>query len=249
MADQAFPHLSRAPVVEAAIELRARFDAPVADSCFGRFRELLADSFSGHQNIRFIAPNVLIGDEGLNVSASVTTSLIGVRLENAEKTMVVQAKNDGLTVSRMTPYTSWPALIGEVRTLWGHYSQTFRPTEVVRVGARYINRIELPETVVDFDVLFTAGPKVAPALPQGLAQFLTRMVIPIEAHRAILTLIQSFQSTPGGAPAVMLDIDAGCPIPMSPEGDDIWAQLEELRSVKNQAFFGSLHQKAWERYL
>ena len=166
--------------------------------------------------------------------------------------MIVQAKNDGLVVSRLPPYDSWETLIAEVRSLWVVYFKVFAPSSVMRLGVRYINRIDLEyvDGRIDFDTVFTAGPQIPPGLPQTLETFATRIVMPMPDQHATLAIVQALEApTVDGTHTALLDLDAFTNTLMKPDTQEIWDQLDRLRKVKNTAFFESLLKPIWEKYL
>lgn len=244
------PHLTKAPIAEAAIEIRAALALPVPEELFSKFHQLNAKKYPTHHAIRFIASHIQIEKEP-TARTDTSMSLIGARLESGDKKTVVQAKSDGLTVSRLEPYESWEALIAEVRLLWSVYGEVFTPSAVVRLGVRYINRIPLSyiDGRIDLDDVFTAGPKIPPALPQTLEQYATRIVLPFEKEQATLAIVQALDPPIASGPhSALLDLDAFTNTAMKPDTDSMWNQLEALRGVKNDAFFGSLHTKIWEAF-
>ena len=104
----------------------------------------------------------------------------------------------------------------------------------------------------NFDDILTAGPKVPPSLPQGVTQFATRVMVPIDARGVLLSVAQSYEGTPAvstSEQAVLLDIDASIYTNLATDASEIWSRLTSLRDVKNMAFFGSLRKLHWERYL
>jgi uncharacterized protein (TIGR04255 family) len=248
-----YPNLSKAPVAEAVIEVRVRMAGPVADGSYLAFRDRLKGKLPKAQNIRFVMAHLHF-DSAEAVKNDLAHSLIGVRLDSEDGKWVVQAKSDGLTVSRMAPYAKWDVLIAELQELWPEYVQVFQPEAIVRLGVRYINKIALPGSDhVDLDTVLTVGPKIPAQLPQNLSQFLTRVVLPIEGEGIVLVISQTLQPEPTDATAplghVLLDIDASCEESMAVESPDMWQRLSTLRDVKNMAFFGSLTEPTWRRFL
>lgn len=250
---QTYPHLTNAPIAEAVIEIRVRLSRPVGQDDFDAFKNRLIDQFPKAQSIRYVASHLHFdGDEQIKNDTS--TSLIGVRLDDEVGHWVVQAKSDGLAVSRLPPYESWNGLLEKLRLVWPAYVEIFEPEMVLRLGVRYINRVPLPETEnVDLDTVLTGAPKIPPELPQTLTQFVTRVVLPIPADGIVLTVLQSLEATPGDIDGrrahVVLDIDAACEQALSPNAPEIWGRLGALRSAKNMAFFGSLTKPTWEGFL
>lgn len=179
--------------------------------------------------------------------SSLPTVLHGVRMKSADKCDVATMTADSLRVSRLEPYASWEPLAAELRRLWPIYCAAFGVAQATRLGVRYINRIEFGAAdPVDFDAIFTAGPKIPSNLPQGLSEFVTRVVIPFDEQGATLAIVQRLEPSSDHA---LLDIDAFCARHFEPDSAQIWDQLEALRPIKNDAFFESLHRPVWERYL
>lgn len=250
---QKYPRLKKAPIAEAVVEIRVRLSRPVGQADFDAFRDRLKDQFPKAQNIRFLASHLQF-DGDAQFKSDTSTTLIGVRLDDFDGKWVVQAKSDGLAVSRLPPYESWDRLIERLRSLWPIYVEVFEPAAVLRLGARYINRVPLPDTEkVDLDKILTAGPKIPPGLPQTLSQFVTRVVFPVPDEGIVLTVLQSLEPTPGETSVsrahVVLDIDAACEQTLSPASPEMWGRLDSLREAKNMAFFGSLTKPILEGFM
>ncbi|MGI0034944.1 MAG: TIGR04255 family protein [Nitrososphaera sp.] len=223
---------------------------PVPPESFAIFRDRLKNKFPTAQNIRYVASHLQFEGED-SVKTDVSNTMFGVRLDDAERLWVVQGKSDGLAVSRLPPYESWDGLIAAVREVWPVYVETFQPDAVLRLGVRYINKIPLPEgESVDLDKVLTGAPKIPPILPQNLTEFVTRVVLPIEAEGIVLAIAQAMGSAAAAGPAhVVLDIDAACEESFAPESQEMWGKLAALREAKNVAFFGSLMEDTWRKFL
>lgn len=253
MAD--YPKLTQAPIAEAVVEIRVRMSGLVVPERYAAFKERLKAKFPKAQNIQFVSARLHFDfEDEAQSKKDLEQTLVGVRLDSEDGQWVVQAKNDGLTISRLPPYESWDALLAMVEGMWPEYVEVFKPEAVVRLGVRYINRIELPnQDCVDLDSILTVGPRIPPTLPQGLQQFLTRVVLPVEDKGIVLVISQTLQPKSPGPQAppghVLLDIDASCEESLAVNSPEVWAKLEALRKVKNMAFFGSVTEPTWRRYL
>lgn len=248
-----YPELKNAPIAEAVVEIRVRMTGPVANERYSTFTERLKAEYPNSKNIRFVTARLHF-DSDDEVKNDLANALVGVRLDSEDGKWVVQAKNDGLTVSRMRPYETWETLIAEVQGLWPRYVEVFAPEAVVRMGVRYINRIPLLGTdQVDLDSVLTVGPKIPAQLPQTLSQFLTRVVLPIEDSGIVLVISQSLQSEPVDSATplghVVIDIDASCEEGLAPDSPDMWKKLLALRDAKNMAFFGAVTEPTWRRFI
>jgi uncharacterized protein (TIGR04255 family) len=225
----------------------------VVQADFNAFRDRLKDKFPKAQDIRYVASHLQFGSDE-ELKNDVSTGLIGVRLDDQEGRWVVQAKSDGLAISRLPPYESWEGLVATLRALWPLYVEIFEPSAVLRLGVRYINRVPLPDAEnIDLDSLLTAGPKIPLTLPQTLTQFVTRVIFPLPAEGIVLTVLQALEPAPGDVAGrrahVVLDIDAACEQAMTPTAPGMWGRLDSLRDAKNMAFFGSLTEPTWKGFL
>jgi len=225
------------------IELRARFADPPDITALGRLRELLGSEFVTHRDIRLVQARLDFQSTG-EATNYLDNAIVGLRLDSEDGRWIVQASNTALAVSRLAPYETWEDLRTRTEAVWHHYCVLLKPIAVTRLGVRYINRIVLKGETIDFDHAFTAGPRIPSRMPQELAEFLQRTVIPIREQRVMLTLTQAMESSPP-PPAdpqvsVLLDIDAYNEDAHEVLSPDVWSTLERLREAKNLAFFSSL---------
>ena len=247
-----YPNLSKAPVVEAIIEIKVRMAQPVGADIYDAFRERLKDEYPTAKKIQFVSTQLNFNADAAFTN-DVSQSVVGVRLDDPTGQWVVQGKSDGFTVSRLTPYESWERLVARVRELWPTYVEMFRPEAVLRLGVRYINMVPLPnQSVVDLDAVLTAGPKIPDNLPKDLLEFITRLVIPFSDSGCTVTIQQALGTLAGGMkdgrPCVVVDIDAASEQSFDPGSSELWTRLEALREAKNLAFFNSLTVPTWEQF-
>lgn len=242
MPDAKHPHLSKAPIAEAVVELRVT-GHPAATDAIDRFAAALKSDYSKQEPLQQALGNLHLGET--MVRAEIPVSRIGVRLASGDNKDVVIGSTRSLVVSRLMPYESWDALIEKVVRVWPVYREHFGPSRVIRAGVRCINHIALGDETVDLDTIFTAGPKVPPALPQDLGQYSTRVVLPIEDDVGV-SIAQKLEPP---AKHVVLDIDAFSSMDAKPDDDaTLLGKLGTLHDLRNRAFFASLHQHVWEQY-
>ena len=242
--DRAF-HLDHAPIVEALIDFRVR---PVEGASVERLKAL-------HPLIRERYPVAAEGrqiyaqfglQDGKPITPSHSETLLGFRFESADRLYVFQAHKEGFTLSRMKPYQTWELLRDEARTLWEYYRQIAEPLAVTRTALRYINRLELP-LAVDCDHYLTVAPQVPPSLPQVVEGFLSRVVVPFDSGiQVVITQALEPANPITKTTPVILDIDVSLEKSFSIGDEGYWETLEQLRRLKNDAFFGSVTNKTLE---
>lgn len=168
----------------------------------------------------------------------------GVIMRSADEKWVVQFRLDGFTVSRLQPYGTWGELKGKASALWAKYSVAAKPIKIVRLASRFINRVQLP-IGESFEKTFLTNFVIGPTLPQSVAGYLLRVVIPFEEQQAVAIVTQSLE---GNSTDCILDLDAFSEQPQGFADSEMWERFDGLRDVKNRLFFGSFTEAALERF-
>jgi uncharacterized protein (TIGR04255 family) len=236
-----YPPLRRPPIVEGLIDFQ--FDQLPPSMLLTL--ELLQDVLPEYPVKRpqlAIAQSIQWSAEGGTTSQS-TADPIGFQFWSADNSRVVTARLNGLTVSSLAPYAGFDSLRNEAQRLWSLFCKHLTRPMVRRVALRYLNRLELPLPLADFFDFLKTAPTVAADLPQGLAQFSMRLVIPDVDSQSVGIVTEfwdgamdmSRQRLP-----VILDIDVFRMIATEASDEDLWTVVSELRGYKNRLFFGSI---------
>jgi uncharacterized protein (TIGR04255 family) len=243
-------HLSRAPITEALLDLRAvlarDFDVKGLEDIHDAIRDLYPK-----KDERRVGEFELIVNPGEDPKALPKRKGIhGYFFKSADDKRIVQCMRDGFTLNWLKPYESWEGLRDEAKKLWSIYCQSARPTSVTRIALRYINRLDIPLPLRDFSDFLTAPPSVPAALPQGVISFLSRVVThdPSTSANAVITQAMEALVTPEVAP-IVLDIDVYREVALAAESNDIWAIFEQLRQLKNKVFFESVTENTLELFI
>jgi uncharacterized protein (TIGR04255 family) len=178
---------------------------------------------------------------GPDVDVTTTTRQLqlGYLYISKDSKQTFQARRDGFTFSRLRPYTKWEQFRSEARKLWELYRATVPVENIIRIGVRYINRLELPFSngVVDFNDYLKTVPEVSRSLPQDLSSFFLQVLIPIPDISGMVAINEALiPSTEPGIVPVLLDIDLfrTHSIPQDEEG--LWMLFEQMRVTKNYIF-------------
>ncbi len=179
----------------------------------------------------------------------VTTSssdFSGYLFRSADTKQAVQALKQAFTFSRFKPYQDWETFSREARDLWSRYATLTKPEKVTRIGLRYINRLELPLPFNDLKEYLLTGPEIAPGLPQGMASFFFRVVLPIGDAEAFATVTETIAEgeEPKGVVPVILDVDVFRMGTFPIVAEKLWPAFDRLRELKNDLFFKTLTDKA-----
>lgn len=242
-----WPRLTHPPIREALIDVRI---ARQASECLPTLKALsdsLQDRFPQRRERSHWVAQFKFEPDRPTVMSSDPAAPDGYIQFSTDGDRAVQARLDGFTYSRINSYGNWNEFRDEARALWELYADALNQVVARRIAVRFINRLVLPLPCRFEDYLQTI-PKVAPALPQALAEMLLRLVIPFPDKDAMVVLTQSLDA--GDSPetiGVILDIDAFRPLPaVGAPSNAIWDGFEVLREVKNQVFFESLTERILE---
>lgn len=243
---QAARHYTRAPIIEAIIDLRVTLPEGTDLQTLAQFQSHIADGFPAMEPL-ITGSLTLQAGQSFQIGASQQQN--GFQFRSTDGTRVFQATLAGFTYNRLPPYDTWEVFRDEAKSLWSIYQEVCRPSSVTRAAMRYINRLELPGPSLDFKDYLRTGPEIAPQLPQGLSSFFMQLQIPQEDLNCMLIVNEALAPTmvPGVVP-VILDIDLFREQVWQSDDEEIWRFLENLRDRKNLVFEASLTDKAKELF-
>lgn len=237
-------HLSNAPIVEALIDFRVKLPSTFEITKFLPLKEKLSadyPKFQGKRRVQFRT-----GVKGAQFQQTVQDEgLAGYWITSADEKNVAQFRIDGFTFSRLQPYTKWESVLAEAKRLWELYDNVASPEFITRIAVRYINQMNIPFPINDFDSYLTSPPRVPKTLPQSISDFLTRIVICDKEHDIFANVTQALQKSDKlNYVTVILDIDVYKKKEVGFDENEIWPTFQILRDLKNRIFFDSIKEKA-----
>lgn len=244
-------HLAKAPIAEAIMDIQ--FVVP--DSSVNRSKAVLGPYWhAGWEKQEQRTFSAQISPAAGEISAGPST-LDAYGALSPDGTEVIRVGSDRVTVSRLKTYTNWEDLWARTLEAFQPFVEASCPTEVRRVGARFINRLAAADALGSYERLLERPPLMV--LREGLegariANFLRRHVVEDlpGGFTAILT-IGSVTPAPGEQATsigpVVLDIDVfkKCQLPI--DIGVIKSEFDRIRDIKNELFFGSLTDECLER--
>lgn len=241
-------HLRNAPIIEAVFDFKVKAASDFQAEDFKVLREELAPRFpimeaahSSQVRIEFKAAPPDVNTEHFGH--------VGYFFKSQDGKQIAQFRVDGFTLNKLAPYTSWDELFPIATELWGRYRDVATPQTVTRLAIRYINHIDLPWDVADFDDYLRAGPIVPKELPQLVPAFLLQSLIVDSELDIAANVTQRLQTSPSEHKhTVILDIDAFKTVDLPPDDLRIEGTINQLRVFKNEIFFNFLTEAAIGRY-
>ncbi len=244
-----FENLPNAPIVEAVIHWQARSESiQNHEQFYDQLKERLEgypDSHPEHE-IKFQAE---IGPEGVATNLG-NPSWSSFRFTSADGLNIAHFKRDGFAFSRLKPYENWGSFEAEAQRLWNIYLELAEPPEVQRLGVRFINLIS-PVQSEQFSDLLEIPPKSPKGMPMPIQGFMHKTTYGIPEYPYNLNVIQAMQPpipsrTEGFG--LILDIDVFTTHAVEPKEELLKQHLDEMRWIKDKAFFTFLKEDAIKKY-
>jgi uncharacterized protein (TIGR04255 family) len=234
---ESFPHLTRAPIVEALIHWRARAQKQLeADALSAALAERLPQ-YPIREPIQHLEMMATFSGGGDSSSVRQKRDWQGLRLKTEDGSYVVQFQRDGLTFRRSKNYERWEAFTKAAKDVWQAYVEIAAPVEIERLGVRFINH--LPDATGETLSQYLREPPTCPSnLP--LKEFVYQSSFSVPGHPFGIRVIKVMQpSMPDvqQSSGLFVDIDVFSTkaIPIEPAVlDDAFAQM---RWLKNKVFF------------
>jgi uncharacterized protein (TIGR04255 family) len=229
-----YPHLSRAPILEALIDLRVEARAGMVLDELNPMHDALGGP--GHY------PEVISRRDArvtFGASLNMAEQAVGLMYRSADQRRVVQAQLGGFSFSRLPPYHDWDDLVAGARAAWNLYVGIARPVRVTRFAVRTINRMPLPMPVGDLREWLRTIPDLPTTVPQVVSELFSRIVLPMPDGQTRVILTQAVEPLPPGGTecVVIFDIDVFREGDFPTAGEAVWDGLSHLRGLKNTFFF------------
>lgn len=239
-------HYQKPPITEAIIDLRVELPTATRLIELNKAHEGEEVTYPTVEELHAAFGQMQIGPQ---VSATAGSQHIGYLFRSGEGRQIYQARLDGFTISRLAPYENWHAFRGEARRLWDIYRTVTKPSRVIRLAVRYINRIDIPLPLKDFKDYLRTVPEVSPDLPQGLSGYFMQLAVPLEDIKSLALINETIiEPVSQDVVSVVLDIDIFRTADLPTDEEGIWAFFEELGARKNEVFEACITDKARELF-
>ena len=239
---ESFPHLAHAPITEAVLEVKTRAEGPWEEA---EIREALGAQLPDYPKMesrREMEQKVLVQPGKIPEHTVNDLGWTGIGCRSEDEKQVGQFHRDAFSFSRLQPYETWEQFEAEAVRLWRIHAALARPSEVQRVGLRFINKIPVPTGGLDLDDYLVTAPRDPKDLPLPFAGFFHHDVLAVPGHAYGINLIRTIQPPldPKGGPTLILDIDVFTTEPFGFVEEVLEQRLAEMRWLKNKVFFGSI---------
>jgi uncharacterized protein (TIGR04255 family) len=247
--NQKFPALEHAPILEAVIHWQAHSSKPLEQASL---KDELAQRLPDYpicQSQHDVQIEALGTSDG---SSQVIhrTQWNGLRLQDHLNQHVAQFTPKGVVFSRLKPYGNWQSFLTEAMRFWDIFLELARPTDIQRLGVRFINRISLENNDSPSTYLNIVTPPL-PGLNLPTESFFHQDTYRVPDSRYLIRwvrTIQPHQSFPESEQDLIFDIDVFMTEFIDLDRESLIQRLYEMRWIKNKIFFNCITPTALERF-
>jgi uncharacterized protein (TIGR04255 family) len=241
-------HLRNAPITEAIVDFRASLPADFKAEAFAQARDQLRESYPVVEEQRVFRAKFAFKEGKPAHPDTESIGLQGYFFKSHDGRNIAQFRVDGFTYNRLAPYTSWGQILPEALRLWELYVTMAKPEGLSRLALRYINHIKVPAKG-DLSKYLLVLPTYFPGAPRYLASFLVRTSSHDPETGYLANVTETLERSPDAADAVViLDIDVYTVRGLELGSDPLRVILQELRTIKNNIFFGSITEELAKTY-
>ncbi|MBU4305624.1 MAG: TIGR04255 family protein [Candidatus Omnitrophica bacterium] len=231
-----FPHLSKAPIVEAVIDFRVLpgdiWEPQKLKEAI--IKELPSYAKKVDETKEFIYSLSMDG-----IQKKDEFGCIGYKLVSPDGYYIAQFNKQGFVLSRIKKYEDWDSFSSEALSLWTVYCRLVNPKKVKRIGVRFINHMVAAESPFDLRQYFNNPPEEKQVDNWNLARFLHQDCLIVSGTpyfaNLIKTVIPSEPNKEGGI--IVLDIDIFVNVDLECTWDNLSKHLTVMQEKKNKAFF------------
>jgi len=238
-------HYTRAPIVEAVIDVQFDFAELPAFARLEKCARALRDTFPQAQQINAVSVALVAPSADGDVSSNASSKSLGIRLTSIKGDRILQLRRKGFSYSHMQPYSEWETFVAEMKPYFRSFLQECEPTSISRAAVRYINRIIIPQGV-NLDDYLNFSPRLIGDVSEEIQGYFMQAVLPQKDLGTDWTAIVNSGLEATADPktmAILLDIDIFC-TPKIPAGDSqFWEILSKLRDRKNKIFESAITDK------
>lgn len=238
-----FPHLSKAPIVEAVIDIRVVPSVKWDEGSLEKELKQRLPDFPKVESLREARYQLTPGKPDVPVVEDF--GCVSFKLHSNDSLYIAQFNKGGFVFSRLKPYEDWGQFSQEALRLWAIYCELLKPSDIKRIGLRFINRIDIMQSTIELGDYYKYPPEPLKELNWPLAGYLHHDVIQIPETLYSINLIKTVQNFPGKI-GLILDVDVFMQSQFEFNELRIIECLEEMRWAKNKIFFSSLTEKLIE---
>lgn len=241
------PLYKRAPITEAAIELR--YEQELQKEAIDKLQSRFKADYQISEPFSFVDVKLEVAAR----QAKFREVAAGHKSASSDRVDVLLIQLQGMVCSRLAPYLGWDSFRDRAQRDWRKWKNTVGYRKLARIGVRYINRIDIPVGGPGERIRLENYVKVYPMYPEedipGLSNYTMQMQGDLGADECRIIINSGLVPSPLVRHAsILLDIDVTRDRAVPQTEDEIWELVEKIRGHKNRVFESSVTDRARELF-
>lgn len=229
------------PITEAVIGIN--FVDSVGEDDILTLKAKLSENYPIHHLVENLNLRVEVGvgaDNKKTANTEVVPETIN-RLASADMTELLVLSPKSVIVSQLAPYPGWDDFFGRFTRDWKTIRRVLGYKPVLRLGVRYINRIDIPcapdnDLIVDHETYLNLYPTVTDKFGP-LNAYAIQAEVFMEDLKCKLTLNSAAVPSPLlNTASFLIDLDIAREVDVPQKDEDILTLIEQIRVRKNEVF-------------
>jgi uncharacterized protein (TIGR04255 family) len=223
---------NRPPIIEAVIDLK--FEGDLSERDLERLHDRFKSGYPSIEEKKTIQVDLSAG------GVVTRSSPAGFKMTAKNGVDLVLVNSDSIGSVRFAPYETWDNLIAVAKDNFDTFTKVVGRKIIVRIGARFINRIDIPVGQIEGKPLREFF-RIGVALPTEISSEFGDYSLAVTGVE--LTTGSGFSIRTGIGPPVLLDhvsisldIDVFWDKNIPSRLDELWKKTDVLRSAKNSVF-------------
>ena len=222
---------TNAPIKEAVFDIQVFNINEISQGNLDEIHLLIKEKYPNKRKVFNFSSSIDLQESG-SISNDTKSEFKGVIFSNKNSQKQVQYRNDGFSLNFLSPYSNWNEFFNEAVELWNIYVSILKPTKVNRIALKYINKIDIPLPINNFQDYVTNMPPIPKSLPQMYNHFFMQIQVPCEDSRYSAVITETMETPTNKIIPFILDID----VFKNVENDFEINDFNYLRDVKNIIF-------------
>ncbi|NOU20622.1 MAG: TIGR04255 family protein [Methyloglobulus sp.] len=236
------------PLTEAIIEII--FDGELKPKDFEKITKKLKKDYPNLQQIDTVGISLQPNLHGNNLTISQQST--GKKLTTNDETDILILSRQKLAIARLAPYLGWDHLFAKVVASWKVWKSVCRSQPIIRVGVRYINRIDIPidsQGQIKNEDYLNIYPHLPESIDKPMLNYLNQVTLPTSNEHWNTTVTSTNMPSPRiNSMSLLLDIDVFRIKDIPIKEEDFLASLSDARDIKNDLFEQCITSKARELF-
>lgn len=232
-------------IAESLCEIHVRKDGADAGwpaSSVGDFYQAIQARYPEMEPVTELGVELSATDTGIQQRFVAPRTIF--RFRDPYSSFVVHLGVGMLSVNVLAPYPGWDRFRERILSTWQIFQEKSDPSEIARIGLRYINRITRETAEQPPRDWLRPSDFLAPAALRYSSGFSTRAQVLTDPHRRTIVSLQDLRTEDAGpSGSIIFDIDRITESPLPPEADrlsetlddlheDVWSVFQEAKTAR-----------------